>query len=253
MVSCSAFWFVFLICLCSGSPDTSGGFELDDDTNIEDRARITIMKERVDVLDARITVMKEKVDVLDAMTDQAGHGDGMPLDAATDADTSSAVDLSDGSDIFALSINLNMDDVDSSFARSESSHMPSVGTSPTQDSYSTRDLTEANSTPPPPIASTPALSSSVVYHPTYPEEFVPAPGVVLQGQATTGEPSSFQIGKLLTVMPIPPVLKVPIWGAPPPPGETTLDGLTPLYFGEDSRVGRYAFYGEFLLIFLGFW
>ena len=182
---------------------------------------------------------------IDAVVEHESHGEEMPLAAANGTDTSSAVDLSDGSDIFALEINLNMNDVDSSFAQSESPHMPSVGMSPNQDSYSTRDLTTASSSPPPPTASTPALSSSVVYHPTYPEEFVPAPGVVLQGQATTDEPFSFQIGKLLTVMPIPPVLKVPIWGAPPPPGDTTLDGLTPLYFGEDSRVGRYAFYGEF--------
>ena len=178
------------------------------------------------------------------------HGGEVPPAAANGNDTSSAVDLSDGSDIFALSINLNMDDVDSSFARSESPRMPSVGMSPTQDPYSTRGFATADSTLPPPTASTPALSSSVVYHPTYPEEFVPAPGVGLHGQGATGQPYSFQIGKLLTEMPIPPVLKVPIWGAPPPPGETTLDGLTPLYYGEDSRVGKYAFYGEFLLTFL---
>ena len=192
--------------------------------------------------------MREQV--ADAAREQESHGEEALSAAANGADTSSAVDLSDGSDLFALSINLNMSDVDSSFTRSESPPMPSVGMSPSQDSYSTRDHVEANSSSPPPTASTPALSSSAVYHPTFPEEFMPAPGVVLQGQGTTGQPGSLQIGKLLTVMPIPPVLKVPIWGVPPPPGETTLDGLTPLYLGEDSRVGKYAFYGEFLLVFL---
>ena len=240
MVFCFTFVFVYLICFCfcSGSPDTSGGFEVDDDINIEDSARITLT----------LKIMRDQA--IDAVAEHESHGEEMPLAAANGADTSSAVDLSDGSDIFALEINLNMNDVDSSFARSESPRMPSVGMSPTQDSYSTRDFTAADSTSPPPTASTPALSSSVVYHPTYPEEFMPAPGVVLHGQGATGRPSSFQIGKLLTEMPIPPVLKVPIWGAPPPPGETTLDGLTPLYYGEDSRVGKYAFYGEFLLTFL---
>ena len=215
---------IHLCCPCLESPDTSGGFEIDDDADTEDQAG---------------TVVTEQ-----ATEKASGDGDGMLLAAANGADTSSAVDLSDGSDIFALEIDVNMSDVDSSFARSDSPQMPSVGMSPNQDSHSTREPMTPDSPPPSRTASTPTLSSSVVYHPTYPEEFVPAPGVVLQGQATTDEPFSFQIGKLLTVMPIPPVLKVPIWGAPPPPGETTLDGLTPLYFGEDSRVGRYAFYGE---------
>ena len=155
------------------------------------------------------------------------------------SDSSSSVDLSERSDIFTLSIDAN---VDSSFA--QSSHMPSVGMSPNQEPPSIIGPPTPAKTTSSHAASTPNLSPPLIYHPTYHEEFVPAPGVMLQRSGPDAGPCLFQIGRLLKVMPLPPVLKVPIYGPPPVRGETTMDGLTPLFLGEDSRVGFYAFYGE---------
>ena len=208
-----------MCCLCSGSPDTSGGFETDGD--VEGQGG----NDRVD---------------------KVGSDEDRMLPPATNgADTSSAIDLSDGSDIFALEIDVNIAGVDSSFAQSESAQMPSVGMSPNQESLPVREHATPDLTPPSHAASNPSLSPPLVYHPTFPEEFVPAPGVLLQRRGSNKGPFLFQIGHLLKVMPIPPVLKVPIYGPPPSPGETTMDGLTPLFIGEDSRVGIYAFYGMF--------
>ena len=62
----------------------------------------------------------------------------------------------------------------------------------------------------------------------------------------------FDIGTLIKKFPIPPPLKVPIYGSVPSAGSPTLDGLHPIYYGEDSRVGPYAFYGRFPFFLLHF-
>ena len=96
-------------------------------------------------------------------------------------------------------------------------------------------------------AETPTEEPAAVPLPRLPEVFTPVHGRRPDVHRLTGNIRRFDIGRLIKKFPIPPPLLVPIYGTMPSPGSPTLDGLYPIYYGEDSRVGLYAYYGEFSL------
>ena len=95
----------------------------------------------------------------------------------------------------------------------------------------------------------PSLGATAVPLPRPQEIFTPVHDLRPEVHGLPGNIRRFDIGKLIKTFPIPPPLRVPIYGSVPSPGSPTLDGLHPIYYGEDSRVGPYAYYGEFSLFF----
>ena len=147
--------------------------------------------------------------------------DGELLSSIEAALASSPVSLSDGSEQF----NLEIEERNYSLLQSDSDERRTANMSANRE-----DVAET------PAAKPRSPTSVGVSLSRHQEVFTPVYKNIRQ----------FDIGKLLKKLPLPPPLRVPIYGSVPSAGSPTLDGLHPIYYGEDSRVGPYAFYGRFI-------
>ena len=149
--------------------------------------------------------------------------------------------LSDGSEQFDIEIEI--EGLDYSFLQSEPDDP-----SPANMSANHEDVVGHNDTPAV-EARLPSPGAAAGPLPRPQEIFTPVHDLRPEVHGLPGNIRRFDIGKLIKTFPIPPPLRVPIYGSVPSPGSPTLDGLHPIYYGEDSCVGPYAYYGEFFISF----
>ena len=160
-------------------------------------------------------------------------GDDELLSSIEAAHASSPLSLSDESEQFDIEI----EELECSLLHSEPDENPTVTMSANREDVAETPAAEPGS---------PSLGATAVPLPRPQEIFTPVHDGGLPGaRHLAGGVYRFNIGTIIKKFPIPPPLRVPIYGSVPSPGSPTLDGLHPIFYGEDSRVGRYAFYGEF--------
>ena len=171
-------------------------------------------------------------------------GDDELLSSIEAAHASSPLSLSDGSEQFDIEI----EELDYSLLHSEADDQSAANMSANREDVVERERAEAPAAEP----GSPSPGAAAAPLPRPQEIFTPVHDRRPDGHRLAGNVRRFDIGTLMKTFPIPPPLMVPIYGSVPSPGSPTLDGLHPIYYGEDSCVGPYAYYGEFSLPFTSF-